>query len=67
MTGSGLYQMLQRRAHQAGYDPDVHPHQFRHTFAHDWLDGGGAEGDLMSDGQDGSVDARPVRQGGVLG
>ena len=47
MTGSGLYQMLQRRADQAGYDPDVHPHQFRHTFAHDWLDGGGAEGDLM--------------------
>ena len=25
--------MLQRRAVQAGYDPDVHPHQFRHTFA----------------------------------
>jgi site-specific recombinase XerD len=47
MTGSGLYQMLLRRAGQAGYDPDVHPHQFRHTFAHDWLDGGGAEGDLM--------------------
>ena len=20
---------------------------FRHTFAHDWLEGGGAEGDLM--------------------
>ncbi len=47
MTGSGLYQMLLRRAEQAGYDPKVHPHQFRHTFAHDWLDGGGAEGDLM--------------------
>jgi site-specific recombinase XerD len=47
MTGSGLYQMLLRRAGQAGYDPQVHPHQFRHTFAHDWLDGGGAEGDLM--------------------
>jgi site-specific recombinase XerD len=47
MTGSGLYRMLQRRAEQAGYDPDVHPHQFRHTFANDWLEGGGAEGDLM--------------------
>lgn len=47
MTGSGLYQMVSRRAEQAGYDPDVHPHQFRHTFAHDWLNGGGAEGDLM--------------------
>jgi integrase len=47
MTGSGLYRMLHRRAEEAGYDPAVHPHQFRHTFAHDWLDGGGAEGDLM--------------------
>jgi integrase/recombinase XerD len=47
ITGSGLYRMLQRRAEEAGYDPAVHPHQFRHTFAHDWLDGGGAEGDLM--------------------
>jgi len=25
----------------------VHPHQFRHNFAHTWLDRGGAEGDLM--------------------
>jgi|SRR5579875_304611 len=47
MTGSGLYRMLQRRAEQAGYDPAVHPHQFRHTFASDWLESGGAEGDLM--------------------
>jgi integrase/recombinase XerD len=35
LTGSGLYRMLQRRADQAGYDPDVHPHQYRHTFAND--------------------------------
>ena len=27
--------------------PDVRPHKFRHTFANDWLDAGGAEGDLM--------------------
>jgi integrase/recombinase XerD len=47
MNGWGLYRMLQRRAAQAGYDPDVHPHQFRHTFANDWLDKGGSEGDLM--------------------
>jgi integrase/recombinase XerD len=46
MTGSGVYQMLNRRAEQAGYAA-VRPHQFRHTFAHDWLEGGGAEGDLM--------------------
>jgi site-specific recombinase XerD len=36
MTGSGVYRMLQRRAEQAGYDPAVYPHQFRHTFASDW-------------------------------
>jgi len=48
MTGSGVYQMLDRRAEEAGYDPQaVHPHMFRHTFANDWLAGGGSEGDLM--------------------
>jgi site-specific recombinase XerD len=48
LSGSGLYQMLERRAEQAGYDPRaVHPHMFRHTFANDWLAGGGSEGDLM--------------------
>ena len=47
LGGSGLYRMLIRRAGQAGYDPDVSPHKFRHTFANDWLEGGGAEGDLM--------------------
>jgi site-specific recombinase XerD len=47
LTGSGLYRMLKRRAEQAGYEPDVHPHQFRHTFANDWLEGDGSEGDLM--------------------
>jgi len=39
--------MLKRRAEQAGYEPDVHPHQFRHTFANDWRSNGGSEGDLM--------------------
>jgi integrase len=38
--------VLQRRAKQAGI-PAVHPHQFRHTFAHEWLSEGGNEGDLM--------------------
>jgi integrase/recombinase XerD len=47
MTASGVYQMLHRRALQAGYEPIVRPHQFRHTFTNDWLDGGGSEGDLM--------------------
>ena len=47
MTGSGVYRMVKWRAEQAGYEPSVYPHMFRHTFAHDWLAGGGAEGDLM--------------------
>jgi site-specific recombinase XerD len=48
ITGSGVYQMLDRRAEEAGYDPHaVHPHMFRHTFANDWLASGGSEGDLM--------------------
>jgi len=47
LTGSGVARMLERRAEQAGYDPDIHQHQFRHTFAHDSFAGGGSEGDLM--------------------
>jgi integrase len=46
MTNSGISQMLRRRAKQAGIG-HVHPHQFRHTFAHSWLAEGGTEGDLM--------------------
>jgi integrase/recombinase XerD len=47
LDGMGLYRMLRRRAEQAGYDPAIHPHMFRHTFASDWLSNGGSEGDLM--------------------
>lgn len=46
MTADGIYQMLRRRAARLGI-ADLHPHLFRHTFAHNWLDAGGAEGDLM--------------------
>jgi site-specific recombinase XerD len=46
LTAWGLVQMLRRRGHQAGL-PDLHPHQFRHTFAHQWLAQGGGETDLM--------------------
>lgn len=46
MTPSGLAQMLERRGLEAGV-PDVHPHRFRHSFAHDWLSSGGQETDLM--------------------
>lgn len=45
MTHSGIYQVVEGRARQAGLK--VHPHLFRHTFAHLWLQADGAEGDLM--------------------
>jgi site-specific recombinase XerD len=45
MTASGVYQMIERRGRQVGVE--VNPHKFRHTFSHNWLDNGGAEGDLM--------------------
>ncbi|MBV9292736.1 MAG: tyrosine-type recombinase/integrase [Frankiales bacterium] len=46
MTGSGITQMLRRRANEAGIG-HLHPHRLRHTFAHAWLAGGGSETDLM--------------------
>ncbi|HEV8163667.1 MAG TPA: tyrosine-type recombinase/integrase [Actinomycetota bacterium] len=46
LTTSGLRDLLDRRARQAGI-PDLHPHMFRHTFAHEWLSAGGNEVDLM--------------------
>jgi site-specific recombinase XerC len=46
MGTSGIQQMLRRRAAVAGLD-HLNPHQFRHTFARQWLRLQGAEGDLM--------------------
>lgn len=46
LTDSGIGQVFRRRGREAGLG-DLHPHQFRHTFAHTWLANGGAEGDLM--------------------
>ena len=46
MTDNGIGQMLRRRAKQAGLE-HLHPHMFRHTFAHRWLADGGQEQDLM--------------------
>ncbi len=46
MTYSGLRQMLNRRAKQAGLS-HIHAHQLRHSFAYAYLAQGGNEGDLM--------------------
>src|SRR3954471_11046341 len=46
MTDSGVRQMLERRASDAGVE-NLHPHRFRHTSAHRWLAEGGQEQDLM--------------------
>lgn len=46
MTESGITQVIRRRGRQAGIE-GLHPHQFRHTFAAQWLAAGGTEGDLM--------------------
>ena len=46
ITPNGIYQALRRRGKEAGGDA-IHPHKFRHLFAHGWLRAGGAEGDLM--------------------
>jgi site-specific recombinase XerD len=45
-TDTGILQMFQRRGEQAGI-PRLHPHQLRHSFAHQWLASGGNESDLM--------------------
>lgn len=45
-TDTGIGQLLKRRAADAGL-AHIHPHQFRHTYAHQWLAAGGNEGDLM--------------------
>ncbi|MFF1498657.1 tyrosine-type recombinase/integrase [Streptomyces sp. NPDC058316] len=42
----GVGTMLKRRCAEAGIAP-LHPHQFRHTFAHLWKVNGGNEDDLM--------------------
>lgn len=46
LSSTGIAQMLGRRAREAGIG-EIHPHLFRHTFAHQWLASGGSEGDLM--------------------
>lgn len=45
LGASGITQILRRRCKQAGIEK-LHPHQFRHSFAHLWLSEGGSEHDL---------------------
>ena len=47
LTDSGVRQALEGRCTDAGIRK-LTPHQFRHAFAHNWLAGGGGEGDLMT-------------------
>lgn len=46
VTATGVYQFLNARTEQAGL-AHLHPHQLRHTWAHQFLLAGGEEGDLM--------------------
>ena len=46
LHGNGIMQMIERRADRAGLK-NVHPHLFRHTFAHRWQSAAGNESDLM--------------------
>jgi site-specific recombinase XerD len=45
LTDTGVEQVVKRRGRQAGLA--IHPHLFRHTFAHEMLASGMQEGDLM--------------------
>lgn len=47
LSHSGIAQALRRRGREAGLGDRVHPHLFRHTFAHSWMAEGGLETDLM--------------------
>ena len=45
----GVAFIVNRRVRQAGITKpeEIHPHTFRHSYAHHWLASGGSEGDLM--------------------
>ena len=45
-TTWGIRQMIERRCIEAKI-PHINPHQFRHTFSHQWVANGGHETDLM--------------------
>jgi len=46
MTDNGIAQIVRKRGTEAGIK-GVHPHNFRHTFAHEWRMAGGDDDSLM--------------------
>jgi site-specific recombinase XerD len=47
LTETGIAQLLQRRGREAGLEGRLHPHLFRHTWAHQQLAAGMQETDVM--------------------
>jgi site-specific recombinase XerD len=47
LTDSGIAQVVRRRGREAGLGDRLHPHIFRHSTAHHFLQAGGQESDLM--------------------
>ncbi len=47
MTASGITQILRRRGRTAGVD-QLHPHLFRHIYAHEALSAGTQEAEVMA-------------------
>ncbi|MEX2557819.1 MAG: tyrosine-type recombinase/integrase [Actinomycetota bacterium] len=56
LTGSGIVQVVRRRARDAALK-GVHPHAFRHTFAHAMKSAGASDEDVMALGDWRSKDA----------
>jgi site-specific recombinase XerD len=47
IASNGIYQMLRRRVRQAGLPRQLHPHLFRHTFAHLLKEGGATDEEVQ--------------------
>ena len=61
LNSDGVQHVAKKRAAQAGL-AHLHVHQFRHTFASEWLMNGGNEGDLMALGLAKLGDASSLRR-----